>query len=86
MFYACTAFDDGSVILAGTTEGDWGQESSGGADFAMVKLNALGFEEWRWQVYLIVFPRREDDTCIYLNYKPRRRTKLVSTSPMMVVR
>lgn len=50
VFRACTAFDDGSVIIAGHTEGDWDGANNGGSDFAVVKLNALGLEEWRWQV------------------------------------
>lgn len=53
LLHACTALEDGSVILAGSTEGDWAGTHSGGTDFALVKLNALGLEEWRWQVFTI---------------------------------
>lgn len=42
--------EDGSFILAGSTDGDWGTVSSGGHDFAAVKLDADGNELWRWQV------------------------------------
>lgn len=50
-FDACTVLNDGSVILAGRTEGDWHGTSKGGEDFAVVKLDALGLESWRWQVW-----------------------------------
>ncbi|CAM9524878.1 unnamed protein product, partial [Ectocarpus sp. 13 AM-2016] len=40
---------DGSIILAGTTEGDWDGPNAGGGDFAMVALSADGEELWRWQ-------------------------------------
>lgn len=49
-FYACTFLGDGSVVLGGYTNGEWDGPNNGGRDFAMVKLNALGLEEWRWQV------------------------------------
>lgn len=41
---------DGSVVLAGYTEGAWGLTSSGNDDFAAVKLGAQGDVIWRWQV------------------------------------
>ena len=50
MFFGAAALDDGSVILVGLTSGDWSRSNLGGYDFAVVKLNALGAEEWRLQV------------------------------------
>lgn len=47
---AATALADGSVVLAGYTEGDWSESNQGGKDFAAVKLGVSGLEEWRWQV------------------------------------
>lgn len=44
------ALDDNSVILAGFSEENWDGEHIGRLDFAVVKLNPLGVEEWRWQV------------------------------------
>lgn len=41
---------DGSVVLAGRTEGDWRSANAGAADFVVVKLARDGGEEWRWQV------------------------------------
>ncbi|CAM9669973.1 unnamed protein product, partial [Sphacelaria rigidula] len=41
---------EGSVVLAGRTEGDWSGASAGAMDFAVVKLARNGSEEWRWQV------------------------------------
>ena len=43
---------DGSILLAGYTEGDWDGESAGERDFIMVALSADGEELWRWQVKL----------------------------------
>lgn len=42
--------EDGSFVLAGRTDGDWGAVNSGGHDFAAVMLDADGIELWRWQV------------------------------------
>ena len=45
--------DDGSVVLAGHTYGNWTDGAHGGeedADFAAVKLDVDGNELWRWQV------------------------------------
>lgn len=44
------AFDDGSVLLAGVTEGNWAIDTLGERDFAVAKLNASGYLEWSWQV------------------------------------
>lgn len=41
---------DGSILLAGTTEGDWDGTNAGGRDFIMVALSSDGEELWRWQV------------------------------------
>ncbi|CAN0335703.1 unnamed protein product, partial [Ectocarpus sp. 8 AP-2014] len=40
---------DGSVFLAGYTEGDWNQPNEGETDFAVTKLDANGTLAWRWQ-------------------------------------
>ena len=42
--------DDGSVVLAGYTHGNWSGLNAGEADFAACKLDADGREVWRWQV------------------------------------
>jgi len=42
--------DDGSVILAGYTEGDWGEVNAGSNDFVAVKLDVAGEQVWVWQV------------------------------------
>lgn len=58
-FSACTALGDGSVILGGLTEGNWSGTNQGGYDFAVVKLNASGHEEWRLQVISECRPKLE---------------------------
>ncbi|CAM9731332.1 unnamed protein product [Ectocarpus fasciculatus] len=40
---------DGSVVLAGYTEGYWNQPNEGETDFAVTKLDANGTLAWRWQ-------------------------------------
>ena len=52
--------DDGSVIMAGYTYGDWDGVNAGSADFVAVKLDAAGEEVWVWQV--------RSRTCHYLWY------------------
>ncbi|CAN0511294.1 unnamed protein product, partial [Scytosiphon promiscuus] len=47
--YGAVPGNDGSVVLIGYTFGVWSVESSGGADFAAVKLDENGFVLWRWQ-------------------------------------
>ena len=47
---AIAAFDDGSVLLAGSTEGDWSGMNMGGSDFTVIKLSASGNMKWNWQV------------------------------------
>lgn len=38
---------DGSVVLAGSTEGDWGGTNAGLGDFAAVKLDESGTVLWK---------------------------------------
>lgn len=52
--YAAAAGEAGSVVLAGSTNGQWGGPNAGGSDFAAVKLNAAGVEIGRWQVRLSI--------------------------------
>ncbi|CAM9360961.1 unnamed protein product [Scytosiphon promiscuus] len=43
---------DGSVLLAGTTGGDWtglNDGGDGGGDWALISLSTDGEENWRWQ-------------------------------------
>lgn len=42
---------DGSIVLAGYTNGDWAGEMVGQTDFASVALDEDGAELWRWQVW-----------------------------------
>ena len=42
--------EDGSILVALETNGDWDGDNVGGDDFAAVKLDANGTEIWRWQV------------------------------------
>ena len=48
--HAVALTKDGSVILAGSTTGVWGEASIGSDDFAAVKLDAEGNLLWAWQV------------------------------------
>lgn len=50
---------DGSVVLAGSTSGDWQGNNLGKSDFAAVKLDADGNLLWKWQArgYCVVKPR-----------------------------
>lgn len=48
--FAARARPDGSIILAGYTDGDWDGEVVGLSDFAAVALDEDGVELWRWQV------------------------------------
>lgn len=54
------AFNDGSVLLVGTTEGSWAGDNLGGRDFAVLKLSASEDPERFWQVitgeYFISLP------------------------------
>ena len=42
--------EDGSILVAFRTDGDWDGVNVGRDDFAAVKLDANGTEIWRWQV------------------------------------
>lgn len=42
--------DDGSVVVAGSTWGDWDIPNVGGWDFTAFKLDANGMLLWKWQV------------------------------------
>lgn len=55
--WAVSTTEDGGFVLAGRTDGTWNTTSSGGLDFAAVKLDVDGNELWRWQVResLLVF-------------------------------
>ncbi len=57
-----TALADDSVVLVGTTSGDFAGAGAhmGGFDFAAIKLTAAGVEEWRWQVCERPFSRYYD--------------------------
>lgn len=41
---------DGSVVLAGNTDGDWGEVTHSETDFAAVKIDDHGDVLWTWQV------------------------------------
>ncbi|CAM9894223.1 unnamed protein product [Ectocarpus fasciculatus] len=41
--------DGTGVVLVGYTDGDWGGDSEGDGDFAVVMLDVDGNESWRWQ-------------------------------------
>ncbi|CAM9613508.1 unnamed protein product, partial [Ectocarpus sp. 13 AM-2016] len=47
--WGVTALSDGSVVLAGTTDGDYAETNAGGQDFAVVKLTEEGVLDWTWQ-------------------------------------
>lgn len=44
--------EDGSVVVAGLTHGNWGAANLGSGDFAAFKLDANGTLLWKWQVNL----------------------------------
>ena len=48
--YGVAMADDGSVVVAGYTWGDWDGVNAGGYDFVAIKLDAAGEEVWVWQV------------------------------------
>lgn len=50
VFYDVAAVVDGSMILAGTTNGTWVSTHAGGPDFAVMKLDSNGTIAWKWQV------------------------------------
>lgn len=47
---AAAAGDDGSVVLVGSTFGNWSATNKGDADYAAVKLDSDGDVMWRLQV------------------------------------
>lgn len=49
-FEGAAVGQDGGIVLAGHTTGNWSGESEGGVDFAAVKLDADGNVLWKWQV------------------------------------
>lgn len=49
-FYGAAEASDGSIVMAGETEGDWAEENPYDVVLAAVKLAANGTELWRWQV------------------------------------
>ena len=48
--HTVTLTEGGSVILAGSTTGVWGEAHVGSEDFAASKLDAAGNLIWTWQV------------------------------------
>lgn len=46
---AAAAGVDGSIILAGVTEGDWVETNTGEGDFAALSLDAAGTAQWSYQ-------------------------------------
>lgn len=50
MILAAATRADGSIVLGGSTTGDWDRELVGNSDFAAVALDEDGVELWRWQV------------------------------------
>lgn len=57
--------DDGSVVVAGSTAGDWDIPSIGGRDFAAFSLDANGDLLWKWQVYILILYKAECRQSIY---------------------
>lgn len=49
---AVVGSDDGSVVFAGFTDGDWDGSQAGEGDFAAAMLDSEGSVVWRWQVTL----------------------------------
>ncbi|CAN0401618.1 unnamed protein product, partial [Scytosiphon promiscuus] len=47
---AVTVQSDGTIVLGGSTEGDFDGSNAGGNDFVIVALDDDGNEIWRWQV------------------------------------
>lgn len=48
--FAASMLGDGTVMLAGDTEGSWGAVNAGHKDFVAVILDSNGNETRRWQV------------------------------------
>lgn len=49
---AVVAFEDGSVVWAGSSYDTWGGSDLGGSDFVAAKMDSAGSIVWRWQVTL----------------------------------
>ena len=47
---AIAMWEDGSIVLAGETEGDWNGTNLGLIDLAAFKLNEDGTLQWKFQV------------------------------------
>ncbi|CBJ28797.1 hemolysin-type calcium-binding region [Ectocarpus siliculosus] len=47
--WGVAALSDGSVVLAGTTDGNYAGTNAGAQDFAVVKLTEEGVLDWTWQ-------------------------------------
>ncbi|CAN0306359.1 unnamed protein product [Ectocarpus fasciculatus] len=47
--WGVAALSDGSVVLVGSTDGDYAGTNAGAQDFAVVKLTEEGVLEWTWQ-------------------------------------
>lgn len=63
--FASALCKDGSVVLAGYSEGNWAEANAGGSDLAAVKLDvAVGTEIWRWQVRMPVGFDNENCPCV----------------------
>lgn len=50
--HAAATAEDGSVLMAGWTSGNWDGAKGGFYDFVAVKLDADGNVLWNWQVRL----------------------------------
>lgn len=59
--------DDGSVVVAGQTDGDWDIPNLGHGDMAAFKLDVDGTLLWRWQVLYSLWPKK---SCTALNRYP----------------
>ncbi|CAN0213505.1 unnamed protein product [Ascophyllum nodosum] len=49
VWYGLSVSEDGSVVLAGQTDGSWNATSAGVSDWAAMKLDAEGTVVWKWQ-------------------------------------
>lgn len=51
---AVAVTEEGFVVLAGTTWGDWNGTNKGDSDFAACKLDINGNLLWKWQASRVV--------------------------------
>lgn len=70
--FGAAARADGSIVLAGWTDGDWFGERTGFADAAAVALDEDGVELWRWQVKVMHVLISHVELHVF---PPRRRRK-----------